>query len=194
MRKGERTKQAILDHAMQLSSEVGLEALSIGGLAKRAGLSKSGLYAHFDTKETLQCEVLDNAAARWLDVVLTPALKAPRGVPRLEALFEQWIAWERDELDGGCPFIAAGTEFDDRPGPVRDCLKGHLRDMLGAVGRAAEIAVEEGHLRADLDTDQLAFELWGALLAYHHYRRLLDADDAGARARRALASMIAAAA
>ena len=190
MGKGEETRAAILRHALDLSSEVGLKAVTFGVLAKRSEMSKSGLYAHFDTKEALLVSVLDVAADRFVDVVLAPALKEPRGIPRLKAMFERWLAWERDELKGGCPFVAAAAEFDDRPGLVRDHLVRHLRDMLGSISRAFSIAIEEGHIRDDVDPDQLAFECWGALLAYHQYKRLLDEDEAEERARGALRRLL----
>lgn len=190
MTKGSDTRRLILGHALDLTSEVGLEGLTIGVLAKRVGMSKSGLYAHFQSKEELQCAVLDTAAERFIDVVLAPSLKRPRGLPRLQTLFERWILWETDALSGGCPFIAAAGEFDDRDGPVRDHLVGHLRDLLGAVTRSATIAVEEGHLRADLDVEQFAYEVWATLLAYHQYARLMRTGDAAERARRAFANQI----
>ena len=188
--KGRDTRTSILGHALELTSEVGLEGLTIGVLAKRASMSKSGLYAHFGSKEELQCAVLDTAAERFIDLVVAPALKRPRGLPRLETLFARWMMWETDALTGGCPFIAAAGEFDDRDGPVRDHLVGHLRDLLGAVTRAARIAVEEGHLRADLDVEQFAYEVWATLLAYHQYARLMRTSDAAERARTAFAHQL----
>lgn len=187
--KGRATRDAILDEALHLSSELGLEGLTIGVLAARAGLSKSGLYAHFDSKESLQCAVLDAAAVRFIDVVIRPALRQPRGVPRIERLFELWVRWEDEELAGGCPIIAAATDFDDRPGLVRDKVAGYIDDMIGAIQRAAQIAVEEGHFRSDLDTKQYAYEMWGTLLAHQQYRRLLGRADALDRARRAVANL-----
>lgn len=190
MSKGDETRNAILSHALDLSSELGLEGLTFGVLAKSAGMSKSGLYAHFDSKEHLQCQVLDAAATRFIDVVLVPALKHPRGLPRLEKLFDNWLQWETDELRGGCLFVAAATEFDDRTGLVRDRLIGHLQDMLGGIARAARIAVEEGHFDPDLDTEQFAYELWAVLLAYQHFARLFGDPAASVRARRAFASLV----
>lgn len=190
MTKGDDTRRTILEHAVDLSSELGLEGLTIGTLAREAGMSKSGLYAHFGSKEELQCAVLDHAADQFVDVVVAPALKQPRGLPRLETLFERWLVWETDMLSGGCPFIAASHEFDDRPGPVRDRLVGHQRDLLGAIVRAAQIGVEEGHLRADLDLEQFAYEMWATLLAYQSFSRLMQTADAAERARRAFANLI----
>lgn len=190
MAKGEETRKAILNVAVDLSGQHGLEGLTIGMLARRAGMSKSGLFAHFGSKEELQCAVLDAAAERFVDLVVAPALKQPRGLPRLETLFERWLDWETRATSGGCPFIAASHEFDDRPGPVRDHLVGHHRDLLGAITRAARIGVEEGHLRSDLDLDQFAYEMWAILLAYQSFARLVRIDDAIGRARDAFASLV----
>lgn len=189
--KGQATREVVLDQALDLCTEVGLEGLSFGVLAKLAGMSKSGLYAHFDSKESLQCAVLDAAAQRFVDVVVAPALKEPRGLPRLEKLFERWLDWESNEFSGGCPFIAAGTEFDDRKGRVRTCLIGHFRDLSGAIGRAARIAIEEKHLRNDLDVDQFTYEFWAILVAHHHYRRLLADPNSDERAHQTFRTLIA---
>ena len=190
MSKGEATRRLILDQALELSSELGLEALSIGVLAKRVGMSKSGLYAHFDSKEALQVQVLHAASSRFVDVVIAPALKEPRGLPRLTALFELWMRWDAEELSGGCPFMSGAVEFDDRPGVVRDTLRGHLRDLLDVVARAARISVEERHLRADLDVELFAFRMWGLLLSYQQYQRMLDHDNAVGLARTAFDELL----
>jgi AcrR family transcriptional regulator len=123
MGKGAQTKQAILNHALGLATRVGIEGLTIGRLADDLRMSKSGLIAHFQTKEALQVQVLQTGAHRFVEDVLRPALKAPRGEPRLRSLFEGFLAWEASpSLPGGCPLIAASTELDDRPGPARDYL------------------------------------------------------------------------
>lgn len=189
-RKGKKTRQAILASALDLSSELGLEGVTLGVLAKRVGMSKSGLYAHFESKEDLQCQVLQMAADRFVAAVLLPAIAIERGRPRLRNLFERWLSWTREELSGGCPFVAAATEFDDRPGEVRDTVARHLRELLGMLERAARICVEEGHFREDLDCAQFAYEAWGVLLAHHHFRRLLEAEDADARAEKAYNDLV----
>ena len=190
MSKGNETRDRILQQALDLSSEVGLDGLTIGMLARRAEMSKSGLYAHFASKEDLQCRVLDTAAARFVDVVLSRVLKQPRGLPRVKLLFELWLDWATKEWSGGCPFVAAATELDDRPGPVRDRLVGHLRDVTDSIGRAAGIAVEEGHFQGDLDLHQFTYQFWGVLLAYHHFARLMQRGDARARAEQAFAELL----
>ncbi|MCB9640400.1 MAG: TetR/AcrR family transcriptional regulator [Myxococcales bacterium] len=193
MSKSEETRSSILHQALDISSEVGLEGLSLGILAKRVEMSKSGLYAHFSSKENLQCAVLDTAAERFIDIVLSPALKQPRGIPRLKALFERWLQWEDDEFSGGCLFITAATEFDDRPGPVRDRLVDHLRDVLDAIARAADICKKEGHFRSDLDTEQFRYDFWGVLLSYQHFRRLLQHPQARDYAHRAFERLVSSA-
>lgn len=190
MSKGQHTHDAILTEALDLASQLGLEAMSIGSLAKRVGMSKSGLYAHFSTKEALQGEILDLAARRFTDEVFLPALREPRGLPRLRRVFERWLRWESDLYTGGCPFVAASIEFDDRPGPVKDRLVFHLQSLLGSVARTARISVDEGHLRPDTDCDQIAFDTWAILLAYHQFKRLLGEPDARARAQQAFARLV----
>ena len=124
MTKGEDTKRAILERAAQLASQIGLEALTIGRLASETGLSKSGLFAHFGAKETLQVQTLEYAAEDFSEQVVRPAFQQPAGEPRIAALFENWLAWVKaNALEGGCLFIQAATEFDDQPGAVRDCLE-----------------------------------------------------------------------
>lgn len=189
--KGQRTRDEILRIAQDLTSEIGLDAVTIGDLAARAGMSKSGLYAHFDSKEALQCAILDAAAERFNNVVLRPAFVAPRGLPRINRLFSHWIEWEDTEYPGGCPLIAAATEFDDRAGPVHDRIQELIDRMIAVSTKAADIAVEEGHFAADLDTRQYAYECWGILLAHQTFRRLLGAADASVLAQRAFDGLTA---
>src|SRR5687768_1369182 len=159
---------------MAVASAEGLKGLSIGDLAKRVGMSKSGLFAHFTSKEELQLEVLRLAIERFVDNVVAPALRAPRGEPRLRSIFEHWLGWERAQFQpGGCIFMATANELDDRPGPLRDRLVASQRDWLQALATAARIAVEEGHFRRDLDAQQLAHDLYAVMLAFHHFSRLL---------------------
>jgi AcrR family transcriptional regulator len=147
--KGEQTREAILAHALGLATRIGFEGLTIGRLADDLRMSKSGLFAHFRSKEALQLEILRLAGARMVESVVKPALAAPRGEPRVRALFERWLAWEQSpSLPGGCPFMAASFELDDRPGPVRDFVVQNLRDWIDTLAGAARIAVQEGHFRA----------------------------------------------
>jgi AcrR family transcriptional regulator len=189
--KGERTKTAILDHATSLASQVGLTGLSIGVLADDLDLSKSGLFAHFQSKESLQIEVLDHAAQRFSDIVVRPALQEPRGAPRLKALFERWIAWENDvALPGGCIFVAATTELDDRPGPVRDRLVQLQRDWINVIATSFRKGVDAGLFRAGADPQQFAQDMYGIMLSLHFHRRLMRDREADGRARRAFDALL----
>ncbi len=191
MSKGETTRTAILDVALARASRVGLGALSIGELAKEVGLSKSGLFAHFRSKEDLQIDVVHKAIARFIELVISPALKEPRGEPRVRALFENWFEWSRaSELPGGCLFIAAASELDDQPGPLRDLLLASQKDWLGVIAQAAHVAIEEGHFRKDVDPEQFAWQVDSFILGYHHSARLLRSKDADKRASRAFESLI----
>ncbi|UYM04572.1 TetR/AcrR family transcriptional regulator [Solicola gregarius] len=191
--KGETTRLAILDEALQLTSRTGVTTLSIGGLARETGMSKSGLFAHFKSKESLQVQVVGRARERFVDTVVRPALAAPRGERRVRALFDGWVQWEREAFDGGCIFVTLAAELDSRPGPVRDTLVDSERDWLELIASTATTAVAEGDFRADLDTDQFAFEVHGVMLANHHANRLMGDADGVARAYTAFETMIAAA-
>lgn len=182
MSKGDETRERILDGALRLASLEGIEGLTVGGLATALGMSKSGLFAHFGSKEELQVQVLKTAIERFRQVVVEPALKARRGVPRLRALFERWLEWTNDaSLPGGCIFVAAAVELDDKAGPARDFLVRAQQGWLQTLARAARIAMQEGQLRADLDPEQFAYEVWSLALGYHHLRRLLRDPQASAR-------------
>jgi AcrR family transcriptional regulator len=194
MGKGEHTRAAILDVALAQASESGFESLTIGSLAERAGLSKSGLFAHFGSREELQVAAIESAAARYTEAVFMPALKARRGLPRLRALFDRWLDWaERDGMAHGCPMPAAALEYDDRPGPVRDAVVEHFRRLERELIRTVELAISEGHFHAKLDAGQFAFDLLGIMLASHHNARLLRNPSAHSRARAAFEQLIAAA-
>ena len=194
MGKGEDTRAAILDAALAQASSGGFESLTIGSLAGRTGLSKSGLFAHFGSREELQIAAVEAAAARFTETVFLPAIKSRRGLPRIRALFEHWLDWtDRNGLTG-CPLQAAAIEFDDRPGPVREAVVGHYKRLEQELARAVGLAIEQQHLRADLDIDQFVFDVLGVILAYYHSARLMRRDEAAARARKAFEGLIAAAA
>jgi AcrR family transcriptional regulator len=192
MRKGEQTRQAILDQAARVASRVGLAGLTIGHLAEQTGLSKSGLFAHFQSKEALQLEVLKHASARFIDLVIRPALAAPRGEPRLRELFERWLTWcSGDALPGGCLFFAAAAELDDQPGPVRDQLVRDQQDLIDSIMQMFRGAVTEGHLRRDADAEQFAHELHSVMLGYSYYCRLMKDPAAEARTRKSFETLVA---
>src|SRR5215208_3700228 len=151
LQKGQQTKAAIVDAALGLATQIGLEGLSIGALAEVTQMSKSGVFAHFGSREELQISVIREYHARFEEEVFYPAIREPRGLPRLAALFERWIARVSVEIASGCIYISGAVEFDDRPGPVRDALVGSVRSWQEALYRAVVQAKEEGHLRADSD-------------------------------------------
>ena len=191
MAKGEETRRAILDHALQVATTEGLEGLTIGRLAQDLRLSKSGLFAHFRGKEELLLQVLETARTRFIEQVVKPGLAAPRGEVRVRALFESWLAWERSSaLPGGCPFIAAAVELDDRPGPTRDFLAQSQKDWLDVLANAARTGVREDQFQPDFDPEQFAHDLHGAMLAYHHLSRLLRDPNAEPRVRRAFEALL----
>ncbi len=191
MTKGEDSRREILAAALALASEAGLEGVTIGALAERTGRSKSGLFSHFGSKEDLQIAILDEAVDRFVSMVVSPALKERRGLPRVRALFERWLDWaQADFMPGGCIFMAATVELDDRPGPARDRLVSSEKDWLGVLAGAAKIAVDEGHFRAGLDVDQFAFELYSIAHGYHTLARLFRDKASLKRARAAFERLL----
>jgi AcrR family transcriptional regulator len=193
MSKGEHTRTAILNDAMVLASQIGMESLSIGNLAGRLAMSKSGLIAHFGSKEDLQRAVLERYREHFIASAFMPALQQARGLPRLRALVHNWLAFlGNPNLPGGCLFMAAAHEYDDRPGPLRDYVVATLRDLRNMVARAVRMAVEQGHLREDTDHWQLAFEIYGLMLAAHQEYKLFDNERYSERALIAFERLVAA--
>jgi AcrR family transcriptional regulator len=185
--RGERSRGAILDAAVVLATEAGLDGLSLSQLAQRLGVSKSGLFAHWASKEDLQLAVIDQARLQWVDRIVSPALSQPRGVRRLWAAHEARIAFYAEGLlPGGCFFANAQFEFDARPGVVRDRLAEAFAEWLALLERLAAEAIEVGELPAETDPAQLAFEVNSAGVAAVLHSRLLDPADTYARARRAV--------
>lgn len=191
MAKGEETRHAILARAFELSTVIGVSGLSIGRLAEATGLSKSGLFAHFGSKEALEVAVVGEASRQFVQDVMVPALREQRGVPRVRALFDHWLTW--GTRPGGCFFVAASAELDDRPGAPRDALVQASKDWIDELTKAAQIAVREGHFRPDLDAAQFAFEEYGIMLATHTFFRFLREPDALDRTRQAFDRLLAAA-
>jgi AcrR family transcriptional regulator len=189
--KGRQTRAAIVDAALALASHIGLEGLSIGALAEVTGMSKSGVFAHFGSREELQISVVREYHAKFEEEVFRPSMAAPRGLPRLRALFDRWLKRVSVEIDSGCIYISGAVEFDDRPGPVRDALVTMVQTWQQALGRAIRAAIAEGHLSADTDPDQVLFELHGLVLALHHDARFLRNPSAAARARAGFERLVA---
>jgi AcrR family transcriptional regulator len=194
MGKGDLTRQVILEKATAVASEVGLGGLTIGKLAEELELSKSGLFAHFGSKESLQVAILEHAAERFVEVVVKPGLRAPRGEPRLRSLFDRWRQWPKlNPMPGGCVLVAAAVELDDQPGPARDLLVKQQRDWLDLLATTVRAAVAEGQFRRDVDPEQFAHDLYGVMLGYHHALRLLRDPRAEKRAVRAFENLVDAA-
>jgi AcrR family transcriptional regulator len=189
MKKGEDTKQTILEYGLQLASQVGLESVTIGVLAKETGMSKSGLFAHFQSKENLQVEILEHAAREFSDNVVVPALKQPFGIPRIKALVENWIAWGAN-MEGGCVFVSASTEYTDRPGRVRKVLLKQQETWIDTLKRLAKSAIKAGDFRKEIDCGQFAFELYSLMLGFHYYHKLLQDSDTKKRQETALAQLL----
>jgi AcrR family transcriptional regulator len=189
--KGEQTRQEIVERALALAGEVGLEGVSLGVLAASLNLSKSGLFAHFKSKEALQVDVLQRAIDHFIQDVVVPALKQPRGEPRVVNLFDYYLAWVHGNgRSGSCFFMALTHEYDDRPGPVRDLLVQSQRDWYDTIARAARTAVEEGHFRADLDLEQFAYDFVGIGMVFQQVAKLLENPRAEKRARSAFATLL----
>lgn len=187
--KGNATRDLIVDRAYAMACAAGVEGLSIGPLAQAVGMSKSGVFAHFGSREELQLAVLDDAARRFGEHVFSTALRQPRGLPRLRAILAGWFDWVR-QTSGGCVILGAATEFDDRPGPLRDRVIAHEVMWRGQLARAIGLAVETGELAADTDAAQLAFELNAIGLAVHHDAGLLGLEPTLARGQAAVERLI----
>lgn len=188
--KGQQTKAAIVEAALGLASQIGLEGLSIGALAEITGMSKSGVFAHFGSREELQITVIREYHERFEREVFYPALQAPRGIPRLQALFDNWMLQTTTEIDSGCIYISGAVEFDDRAGPVRDALVSTVTTWQMAVRRAIEQAQEENHLTRAVEPMQVAFEIHGLILALHYEARFLKVPGAAERARQGFARIL----
>ncbi len=182
LQKGQQTKAAIVDAALNLATQVGLEGLSIGALADATQMSKSGVFAHFGSREELQISVIREYHNRFEQEVFNPALDQPRGLPRLRAMFANWMQRTSVEIDSGCLYISGAVEFDDREGPVRDALVSSVMTWHSALRRAIQSAREIGHLRADVDDNQMLFEIHGLILALHYEARFLKHPGSIARA------------
>ncbi len=192
-RKGDITRAAIVETALAIARRDGLEGLTIGALAAQMRMSKSGVFAHFGAREELQRAVLAEYAARFVDTVLRPAVRRPRGLARLQAILDNWLKLMAREIEQGCLMISGSTEYDDRPGPMRDAVVEIIRGWTAELLHAIEDAKATGELRADLDAGQLAFEIYGLMLGFHQNARLLRATNSARRARAGLQRLIEAA-
>lgn len=191
--KGGRTREAILAAGVALACRTGLGGLSIGTLATDVGMSKSGMFAHFGSKEALQLAVVEAAAREFATEVVIPALHAPRGEPRVLALVERWLECGLLRRPGGCLFVKASTELDEQPGPVRDRLRDLHLELGAAIARIVVGGVAEGHFRDDVDPEQFAVDLHAVMLGFYHQHRMLGDPRAADRARAAVAALLSAA-
>jgi AcrR family transcriptional regulator len=185
MRKGAQTRLAILAAASELAARDGLEGLTIGGLAERMQMSKSGVFAHFGSREDLQIAVLKAYETQFVEDVLMPALQAPRGLARLRAIIGRWLAHTARKDAGSCLWIAGAAEYDDRPGPIRDVLVIMVQSWQRELTRSIEQAIVSAELPAGLDPQDLVFDLYGIVLVLQHESRLMNRPDALERAQRA---------
>lgn len=185
------TRERILQQGLALMSQEGLSGVTLGQLAERVGMSKSGVFAHFRSKEEVQIGLLEDSTRLATHSVVEPALREPEGLPRLEALMHHWLGWaQRAGLPGGCPVAAAMFELDDAEGPVREkvlAIEAELRDLLRKIVRQA---IDRKHFRADVDVDQFVWELCGIYLSHHVAQRFLRHADADTRARTAFQALV----
>ncbi len=180
--KAEQTKRGIIDAALRLAAQIGLEGLSIGVLAEVTHMSKSGVFAHFGSREELQISVVREYFTRFERDVFMPALALPRGLPRLRGLFANWMRQVAHEIQSGCIFISGAVEFDDRTSPVRDALEQSIQTWFAAVRRCVAIAIDEGHLRPSVDPKQVVFEIHGLILALHYEAKFIKSPKSTERA------------
>ncbi|MCW8859568.1 MAG: TetR/AcrR family transcriptional regulator [Deltaproteobacteria bacterium] len=180
MTKGDETKNAILDTALAMASELGLEGVTIGILAKATKMSKSGLFAHFQSKENLQVEILKYGASIFIETAVMPALQTEAGIPRIRALVNNWVKWASSRA-GGCLFVTASNEFSNREGIVRTFLLQQQKVWVGILRKVARSAIKTGEFRQDIDCDQFVFELYSLLLGFHLYHHLLHSEEIDTR-------------
>jgi AcrR family transcriptional regulator len=191
MKKGEQTRMAIIEQALNRASIVGLGGLSIGGLATDLDMSKSGLFAHFGSKEALQESVLSEVVDRFIDQVIRPALKESTGLAKVRALMDSWLGWgDAKKFPGGCPLMSASIEFDDQPGPLRDYVAKQQADWLGLIEKLAARAITDGDFRDSLDLAQFAFEFNAIGLGFNYSIRLHNDARATQHARTAFDRLI----
>jgi AcrR family transcriptional regulator len=191
LQKGLQTRATIIEAALLLAANKGLEGLSIGLLAEVTGMSKSGVFAHFGSREELQISVIRDYHVRFEEEVFLPAIREARGLPRLRAMFERWVRRVSFEIDSGCIYISGAVEFDDRPGPVRDALATMVQTWQDALTRSIRLAIDEGHLSGEASPEQLMFEIHGLILALHHDARFLRNPGSVERARQGFERILA---
>lgn len=178
MDKVNSKKNDILNKALPLVRKLGFESVSIANLAKEVGMSKSGLFAHFNSKEKMHLMILDHAAVSFTQSVIVPALSSKRGLPRLKKLLKNWLDWLGESKEGTCPFVVASIEYDQKPGEVKDRLQFHLNSLIKAIRKSVELCIEEGDFKADRDSENIAFEIYSLIIGYQVYRKTLNHKNA----------------
>jgi len=189
MTKGKDTKRIILNKGLEMATQLSLESVSIGNLAKATRMSKSGLFAHFQSKENLQIKILEHAGELFAQGVVVPALMEKAGIERIKALVNNWIAWS-SKLSGGCIFVSSSTEFTDRPGKVRDYILKQQEDWIDSLRTIARSAIRVGDFREGIDCDQFAFDLYSLLLGFHLYYKMLNNSETKNRQEAALERLL----
>ncbi|MCP5269348.1 MAG: TetR/AcrR family transcriptional regulator [Zoogloeaceae bacterium] len=191
--KGSETRAIILDAAVQQAAVEGFDALTIGTLAAQTGMSKSGLFAHFGSKEELQIATLDEAAQRYTELVFMPAMREPRGLRRLTKLLDNWLQWTRISGLKACPMMSASAEFDDKPGAMRDAVVAHMQRLNQELMRSIQQAIDTGELSPDTDPELLAFEIFGVIASCYRSRNLFLDKNANQLAQRAFNRLLSSA-
>jgi AcrR family transcriptional regulator len=190
VKKGSTTRATILTEALAIANRDGLQGLTIGGLADRCEMSKSGVFAHFGSREELQLAVVAEYHRCFEAAVFTPAIQAPRGLPRLEALFKNWITEVTHEVDVGSVYISGAVEFDESESAVRDALIDSIVTFHTAIARAAQQAIDCQHIRSDAEPEQLVYEIHALILALHHDARFLRKPGSEKRAHQGFARLM----
>jgi len=192
MRKGDLTKETILEQAYGLAASCGLDGVSIAQLAGQVAMSKSGLFAHFKSKENLQLEILKWTRGRFIEVVMKPSLAAPRGLQRIRKFFDQWLKWHRSSqiAQNGCLYISASAEFATQDGAVRSFVKETQRELLDSITRIAQGAITTGEFKPDFSSEQFAYEVYSLVLGFHTFKLLLEDNTAERRLKEAFEALL----
>lgn len=186
------TRERILEQGLALMSQNGLSGVTLGVLADEVGMSKSGLFAHFKSKDEVQMALFEHTLKVGEKQIIAPAMRAPEGLPRLKALMKHWLGWtKRAGLPGGCPIAAAMFELDDVDGPVRDWVLAQEKKWTNFLRQHVEHAIARGHLRSDIDAEQFVFEMTGIYLAHHVAYRFVRSRDANQCADSAFEMLLA---
>lgn len=178
MSKALDKRLSILDTALSMVRNLGFESVSIATLASAVGMSKSGLFAHFNSKEKMHLMILDHAAQTFSDEVFRKSVKSSKGIPRLEKIITNWINWYKAGDGGTCPFLAASVEYDAKPGPVKERIKTHTNRLISSLNISAEQCVEVGDFKANTDTKKFAFDLYSLVIGHLIYLRTIEAKSA----------------